>query len=76
MKSPNIWDHPATYELENRVVAADGALDQALSALVSWADRDVPKNARVTNLLLVAILVLFLFVGAQEAMAAVRRIMS
>ncbi len=41
MKSPNIWDHPATYELENRVGADDGALDRALAALVSWAGRDV-----------------------------------
>ena len=41
----------------------------------AWADRDVPKNALVTNLLLVAILVLFLFVGAQEAMGALRAVL-
>ncbi len=45
-----------------------------LNNRVAWADRAVPKNALVTNLLLVAILVLFLFVGAQEAMGALRRI--
>jgi hypothetical protein len=43
---------------------------------VAWADTAVPKNAMITNLLLVAILVLFLFVGAQEAMSALRRILS
>ena len=42
---------------------------------MAWADREVPKNALATNLLLLAILVLFLFVGAQEAMGALRRIM-
>ena len=47
-----------------------------LNNRVAWADRDVPKNALVTNLLLVAILVLFLFVGAQEAMSALRRILA
>ena len=46
-----------------------------LNNKVNWADRDVPKNAMTTNVLLVAILVLFLFVGAQEAMGALRRIM-
>ena len=46
-----------------------------LNNKVDWADRDVPKNALMTNVLLVAILVLFLFVGAQEAMNALKRIM-
>jgi chorismate synthase len=41
----------------------------------NWADKDVPKNAMTTNVLLAAILVLFLFVGAQEAMGALKRIM-
>lgn len=46
-----------------------------LNNRVPWADLQVPKNAWPTNLLLVAILVLFLFVGAQEAMGALRRIL-
>ncbi len=46
-----------------------------LNNRVDWADRAVPKNAVVTNLLLVAILVLFVAVGAQEAMGALKRIM-
>ena len=46
-----------------------------LNNKVDWADKDVPKNAMTTNVLLAAILVLFLFVGAQEAMGALRRIM-
>ena len=46
-----------------------------LNNRVAWADTAVPKNAMTTNLLLVAILVLFLFVGAQEAMGALRRIL-
>ncbi|WP_121253194.1 class I SAM-dependent methyltransferase [Nocardioides ferulae] len=46
--SPNIWHHPATYELENRAVDPDGALEQAMrSALAAagrtagWAGADV-----------------------------------
>lgn len=46
-----------------------------LNNKVDWADQGVPKNAMTTNVLLTAILVLFLFVGAQEAMGALRRIM-
>jgi hypothetical protein len=46
-----------------------------LNNRIPWADRQVPTNALLTNLLLVAILVLFLFVGAQEAMGALRRIL-
>ena len=47
-----------------------------LNNKVDWADTDVPKNALWTNLLLVAILVLFVVVGAQEAVNALRRIMA
>ncbi len=39
--SPNIWQHPEIYELENRAVARDGALDRAMRARVDWAGRDV-----------------------------------
>ena len=45
-----------------------------LNNRVAWTE-DVPKNALTTNLLLVAILVLFVAVGAQEAMSALKRIM-
>ena len=38
--------------------------------------RPCRRNAMTTNLLLVAILVLFLFVGVQEAMGALRRILA
>jgi Mn2+/Fe2+ NRAMP family transporter len=46
-----------------------------LNNKVAWADSAVPKNAIPTNLLLIVILVLFVFVGGQEAMSALRRIM-
>ena len=45
-----------------------------LNNKVAWTDLDVPKNSLATNLLLVVILVLFMFVGGQEAMAAFRRL--
>ena len=34
--SPNIWEHPATYEVENRAVDPHGRLDAALRALADW----------------------------------------
>jgi SAM-dependent methyltransferase len=39
--SPNIWDHTATYEIENRAADPDGRLWSALSSRVSWTGRDV-----------------------------------
>lgn len=45
-----------------------------LNNRVAWADRSVPRNAMVTNVLLVVILVLFLAVGGQEALSAFRRL--
>jgi ubiquinone/menaquinone biosynthesis C-methylase UbiE len=39
--SPNIWQHPATYELENRAVDPHGTLAKALASLTNWAGRDV-----------------------------------
>lgn len=41
MPSPNIWQHPATYELENRAADPHGRLEQAMSALAGWAGRTV-----------------------------------
>ncbi|WP_101790560.1 class I SAM-dependent methyltransferase [Nonomuraea indica] len=35
--SPNIWNTPQVYELENRAVDPDGAADAAMRALRSWA---------------------------------------
>lgn len=34
--SPNIWEHPATYEIENRAVDPHGHLDAALRSLADW----------------------------------------
>jgi len=42
-----------------------------LNNRVPWSE-DVPHNSVVTNLLLIAILILFAFVGAQEVMARLR----
>jgi len=35
--SPNIWQHPATYELENLAVDPDGLLEQAMRDVRGWA---------------------------------------
>ena len=42
-----------------------------LNNRVAWTE-PVPKNSWITNLLLIAILVLFAFVGAQEVMNRLR----
>ena len=39
--SPNIWRHPATYELESRSFDPDGLVEAALRSVADWADRDV-----------------------------------
>lgn len=39
--SPNIWNHPATYEIENRAVDPEGVLESAMTGLADWAGRDV-----------------------------------
>jgi ubiquinone/menaquinone biosynthesis C-methylase UbiE len=42
--SPNIWQHPATYELENRAVDPEGRLEAAMAAELGgsgWAGRAV-----------------------------------
>jgi SAM-dependent methyltransferase len=39
--SPNIWHHPATYELENRAADPDGRLWSAMATVVDWSDHDV-----------------------------------
>jgi SAM-dependent methyltransferase len=39
--SPNIWHHPATYELENHAVDPDGVIEPAMRAIRDWAGVDV-----------------------------------
>ncbi len=39
--SPNIWHHPATYELENRAFDPDGLVEAAMLARADWAGRTV-----------------------------------
>jgi SAM-dependent methyltransferase len=39
--SPNIWQHPATYELENRAFDPDDLVFTAMGERTSWADRVV-----------------------------------
>ena len=39
--SPNIWHHPQTYEVENRAVDPDGAIEAAMREVADWAGRDV-----------------------------------
>jgi ubiquinone/menaquinone biosynthesis C-methylase UbiE len=41
VRSPNIWEHPATYELENRAVDRDGVIERAMASVASWAERDL-----------------------------------
>jgi SAM-dependent methyltransferase len=41
VRSPNIWEHPATYELENRAVDRDGVTETTLTSIADWASRDV-----------------------------------
>jgi SAM-dependent methyltransferase len=39
--SPNIWHHPATYELENRAADPDDRIGAAMRSVAGWAGRDV-----------------------------------
>jgi SAM-dependent methyltransferase len=39
--SPNIWNHTATYETENRAVDPDGALEAAMRSVAPWDGRVV-----------------------------------
>ena len=41
VRSPNIWEHPATYEIENRAVDRDGRIEAAIREVADWAGRDV-----------------------------------
>ncbi len=39
--SPNIWDHPHLYELENRATDPDGVIESAMRSLRTWRDATV-----------------------------------
>ncbi len=39
--SPNIWHHPAVYELENRSVDPDLNIESAMRSVLDWSGRDV-----------------------------------
>jgi ubiquinone/menaquinone biosynthesis C-methylase UbiE len=39
--SPNLWEHPATYELENHAVDRAGVLESAMASIADWSSRDV-----------------------------------
>lgn len=39
--SPNIWQHPAVYEIENRAADPTGALESAMRSVADWAGRDL-----------------------------------
>ncbi|MGC4112764.1 MAG: class I SAM-dependent methyltransferase [Nocardioides sp.] len=41
VRSANIWEHPATYELENRAVDQDGLIEAAMASVADWSGRDV-----------------------------------
>jgi ubiquinone/menaquinone biosynthesis C-methylase UbiE len=40
-RSPNIWDHPRTYELENHAVDPDGVIEAAMAEVRDWAGASV-----------------------------------
>lgn len=39
--SPNIWQHPEVYELENRAVDRDQRIEAAMRSVLDWSGRDV-----------------------------------
>jgi SAM-dependent methyltransferase len=39
--SPNIWNHPQVYEVENRAVDRAGAITSLMQSLAPWEDRDL-----------------------------------
>ena len=41
MPSPNIWEHTATYEIENRAADPDGRLWSAMESVAPWAEATV-----------------------------------
>ena len=41
VRSPNIWDHPAAYEVENRAFDRDGLVEDTMRSVSDWAGRDL-----------------------------------
>jgi ubiquinone/menaquinone biosynthesis C-methylase UbiE len=39
--SPNIWNHPETYEVENRAVDPDRRIEAAMRSVLDWSGRDL-----------------------------------
>lgn len=39
--SPNIWNHPETYEIENRAVDPDRRIEAAMRSVLDWSGRDL-----------------------------------
>lgn len=40
-RSPNIWDNPAVYEVENLAVDRDGLIESTMRSIADWSGRDV-----------------------------------
>ena len=41
VRSPNIWDHPATYEIENHAFDRLGLVTALLTDVADWTERAV-----------------------------------
>ncbi len=41
VRSPNIWEHPAVYEIENLAVDPEGLIESTMGSVASWAGRDL-----------------------------------
>ena len=41
IRSPNIWDHPDVYEIENRAVDPGLRIEAAMRSVLDWAGRDL-----------------------------------
>jgi ubiquinone/menaquinone biosynthesis C-methylase UbiE len=39
--SPNIWNHPETYEIENRAVDPDRRIEAAMRSVLDWSGRNL-----------------------------------
>ena len=39
--SPNIWNHPETYEIESRAVDPDRRIEAAMRSVLDWSGRDL-----------------------------------